>query len=56
MENVTIAKRDYDALVKSLRDTTMELRQMHVFYQSTCQGRCPAMTYIEEAENALATV
>lgn len=41
-------------LLAALENCVMELRQYHAHYNAKCEGGCPALVYIEEAESAIA--
>ena len=41
-------------LLAALENCVMELRQYHARYNAKCEGGCPALVYIEEAEAAIA--
>jgi hypothetical protein len=42
-----------DALLVALEKVTAELKQLHAHHYGTCEGGCPAETYIAEAEAAI---
>lgn len=40
----------------ALQDVTEELRQLHAHHYASCEGGCPANSYIERAKEALANL
>lgn len=40
-------------LLCALENCVLELRQYHTHYNPKCEGGCPALVYIEEAETAI---
>ena len=41
------------ALLAALENCVLELRQYHTHYNPKCEGGCPALVCIEEAETAI---
>lgn len=53
MENARLICAAPD-LLAALENCVLELRQYHTHYNQKCEGGCPALVYIEEAETAIA--
>jgi hypothetical protein len=51
-ENVTLLASAPD-LLEALELVTMELIQMHSCYQPKCEGGCPSVSYVEQAQAAI---